>query len=174
MTIRYNRLREEVARADAADPSSSYNLQNLKYLDAVVREGLRMGMSTPTRIPRVVPQGGWSFHGYWFPEGTTVGCQPYTLHFNPSVFPDPFTFKPERWLEGPSQDMQRDWIPFSLGQRGCLARNLAQSELQIALRAIAREDLLGGATALGDGIEIYDWFNSKLVGERLDLIWDLG
>ncbi|KAM0721926.1 hypothetical protein Q7P37_002851 [Cladosporium fusiforme] len=169
----YNRLREDVARADAADPSSSYNLQNLKYLDAVIREGLRMGMSTPTRIPRVVPPGGWSFHGYYFPEGTTVGCQPYTLHFKPTVFSDPFAFKPERWLNNPSAEMQRDWIPFSLGQRGCLARNLAQSELKIALRAIASEDLLSGATSLGDSIEIYDWFNSKLVGDRLDLLWKL-
>lgn len=68
--------------------------------------------------------------------------------------------------------MQRDWIPFSLGQRACLARNLAQSELQIAIRAVARENLLNGATAVGDNIEIYDWFNSKLVGDRLDLVWN--
>lgn len=168
---RYKRLRTEVAKADAADPTLSYNPQNVKYLDAVIREGLRMGMSTPTRIPRVVPQGGWSFGGHYFPEGTMVGCQPNTLHFNPSVFPDPLAFKPDRWLDVSSPEMQRDWIPFSLGQRACLARNLAQSELQIAVLAIVREDLLSGATALDNSIEIYEWFNSKLVGDRLDLVW---
>lgn len=171
-SVRYQRLREEVTRADAADSSLSFNLQNLDYLNAVIREGLRMGMSTPTRIPRVVPLGGWYFRDYYIPEGSTVGCQPYTLHLNPAVFPDPFAFKPERWLDEPSPEMQRDWIPFSLGQRACLARNLAQSELQIAIRAVAREDLLNGATAVGDNVEIYDWFNSKLVGDRLDLVWD--
>lgn len=130
-----------------------------------------MGMSTPTRIPRTVPESGWSFAGYHLPKGTVVGCQPHTLHFNPAVFPDPFAFKPERWLDGASAEMQRDWIPFSLGARACLARNLAQVELQLAVCEIVRQDVLKGARALGGEIEIREWFNSKLVGERLELVW---
>ena len=157
--------------ADAEDPSHSYNPQSLKYLDAVVREGLRMGMSTPTRLPRVVPPGGWSFNGHYLPEGTQVGCQSYTLHFNPAVFKDPHTFKPERWLESPSSEMYRDWFAFSLGARGCLARNLAQTELLLAIQAVARECTLEDATALGGEIEISEWFSSALVNEKLELIW---
>jgi cytochrome P450 len=167
----YERLREEVLQADAQDPSRSYNPQSLKYLDAVVREGLRLGMSTPTRFPRIVPKGGWSFAGCYLPEGTQVGCQPHTLHYDPLVFPEPFMFQPERWLDSPTAEMQRNWIPFLLGQRGCLARNLAQFELQLALQAVAREDLLKGATACGRSIEIYEWFSSKVVGDRLQVLW---
>jgi cytochrome P450 len=100
-----------------------------------------------------------------------VGCQLYTLHFNPSVFPEPFVFKPERWLEGPSVEMQRDWIPFSLGLRACLARNLAQLEILLAIREIVRQDLLDGAKALGEELEMYEWFSSRLVGERLELLF---
>lgn len=168
---RYKRLRDEVLKADAEDPTHSYNLQSLKYLDAVVREGLRMGMSTPTRIPRVVPEHGWIFNGHHLPGGTQVGCQPYTLHFNPAVFPEPFAFKPERWLDSPTAEMHRDWIAFSLGSRACLARNLAQTELLLAIRAVAREGILEGATALGEDIEIHEWFNSALEGGKLELIW---
>lgn len=167
----YKRLREEILQADAQDPSLSYNPQNLKYLDAVIREGLRMGMSTPTRLPRIVPKVGWTYAGHYLPAGTMVGCQLYTLHFNPSVFPEPFAFKPERWLDGPSAGMQRDWIPFSLGLRACLARNLAQIELLLAIREVVRQDLLDGAKALREELEVYEWFSSRVVGERLELVW---
>lgn len=67
--------------------------------------------------------------------------------------------------------MQRDAIPFGLGQRQCIARNLAQFELQLATRAIAREGLLEGVRALGDKIEIKEWFNSVIVGEKVELVW---
>lgn len=129
-------------------------------------------MSTPTRLPRVVPASGWTFDNHYFPAGTIVGCQLHTLHFNPAVFPDPFEFKPERWLNDPSTEMQRDWIPFSLGARGCLARGLAMEELRTAVCEIVRQDVLRGARAVGDGIEMLEWFNSKLVGERLDIVWE--
>jgi cytochrome P450 len=130
-----------------------------------------MGMSTPTRLPRVVPAQGWSFNGYHLPEGTQVGCQSYTLHFNPDVFKDPHAFQPERWLESPSPEMHRDWFAFSLGARGCLARNLAQTELLLAVQAVVREGILEGATALGGEIEIFEWFSSALVKEKLELVW---
>jgi cytochrome P450 len=158
-------------QADAQDPTLSYNPQNLKYLDAVIREGLRIGMSTPTRLPRIVPKDGWTYAGHYLPAGTMVGCQLYTLHFNPSVFPEPFVFNPERWLDSPSAEMQRDWIPFSLGLRACLARNLAQLELLLATREVVRQDLLNGAIALGGDLEMYEWFSSRLVRERLELLW---
>jgi hypothetical protein len=67
--------------------------------------------------------------------------------------------------------MQRDWIPFSLGARGCLARGLAQFELLLAVREVVRQDLLGGARAIGGELKMYEWFNSKLIRERLELVW---
>jgi cytochrome P450 len=163
----YNRLRAEIFQADDLSP----NLQTLPYLNAVIREGLRMGMSTPTRLPRIVPQSGWSFQNHHLPGGTLVGCQPHTLHFNPDVFPDPFAFKPERWLNDSTPEMHRDWIPFSLGARGCIARNLAWMELQFAVYEVVRQDVLKGATVLDQEIRIHEWFNSGLIGGRLELVW---
>lgn len=133
-------------------------------------------MANPTRFPRIVPPQGFDFGAcsgkhFHIPGGTTVGMQPYTLHFNPDVYPNPFAFKPERWLENPTAEMQRDWIPFGLGARQCIARNLAQSELFLAVRAIARENVLEGARAVGEKIELLEWFNSKVKGEKIELIW---
>lgn len=142
-------------------------------------------MANPTRLPRVVPPAGWSFtasdgNTYAFPGGTNVGLQIFSLHHNPSVFPDPLTFRPERWLEESAEgtksrisaEMNRDFIPFGLGQRQCIARNLAQQELVLAVRAIAKENVLSGAKAVGEQVEIFEWFNSKVKGERIDLVWE--
>lgn len=164
----------EVERADAR--WTSYNPQNLQYLDAVIREGLRISMANPTRLPRIAPSQGFSFTAkdgrqYAIPGGTLVGLQIYTLHFNPGVYPDPFEFKPDRWLDSPSREMQRDWIPFGLGPRQCIARNLAMQELYLAVRAIARARVLEGAEVVSEKIEILEWFNSRVIGERIDLAW---
>lgn len=173
-TCSYDALCKEVVEADAQ--SLSYNPQSLRYLDAVIREGLRISMANPTRLPRVVPPQGFNFTAnngtrYSIPAGTLASLQIYTLHFNPDVYPDPFSFKPERWLDNPTTEMQRDFIPFGLGPRQCIARNLATQELFLAVRAIAREKVLDGAKPISDRIEILEWFNSRVVGERIDLIW---
>ncbi|TKA74391.1 hypothetical protein B0A55_04524 [Friedmanniomyces simplex] len=170
----YQLLREEVAEADGQDPA--YNPQSLRYLDAVVREGLRISMANPTRLPRIVPPQGFAFEAsngrrYFLPGGTQVGLQVYTLHFNPKVFPEPHAFRPERWLDDPTPEMQRDWIPFGVGSRQCIARNLATTELFLAVRAIARHDVLAGAEAVGEKIEMLEWFNSKIKGEKIELVW---
>jgi hypothetical protein len=44
-------------------------------------------------------------------------------------------------------------------------------ELLLAIQAVAREGVLEGATALGGEIEIFEWFSSALVGEKLELVW---
>lgn len=67
--------------------------------------------------------------------------------------------------------MQRDFIPFGLGSRQCIARNLATMELLLATRAIAREDVLQGAKPVGEEIRLLEWFNSSVVGEKVEVVW---
>ena len=148
-------------------------LQSLPYLRGVIKEGLRLSMANPSRLPRVVPVGGWSFRGYKLPAGTNVSVAPFEVHLNPAVFPHPNEFIPERWMD-PSDEMTRDWIPFGLGPRQCIARNLVTMELYIAVQRLVEEDVLRGARTLVDKIEILEWFNSKVKGERIDLCWGNG
>ncbi|CAK3847703.1 Cytochrome P450 2U1 [Lecanosticta acicola] len=171
----YRELQQEIKAAEQEDPN--YNPSNLKYLDAVIREGLRTSLANPTRFPRLVPPTGLTFTAnngctYHLPPGATVGLSPYTLHFNPKVFSDPTAFKPERWLNGPTPEMYRDFIPFGLGPRQCIARNLASMELTLAVRAVAKSNVLEGARPVKDKLEVYEWFNAKVKGERIDLVWD--
>ncbi|KAK4561003.1 hypothetical protein LTR86_004958 [Recurvomyces mirabilis] len=170
----YKQLQQKIADADAQ--SLDYNPQSVRMLDAVVKEGLRLSMANPTRFPRTVSPQGMHFKAendqeYFFPGGTQIGLQVFTLHLNQDTFPDPYAFKPERWLENVSPKMQRDYIPFGLGSRQCIARNLATTELLLATRALAREGVLEGAKAVKERIELLEWFNSSVVGEKIEIVW---
>jgi cytochrome P450 len=166
---KYERLKGEVGN-NMTRGEAAQEVQALPYLNAVVKEALRISMANPTRLPHVVPAGGWAFKGTHFPAGSIVGCSAYELHFNATKFPEPGRFIPERWLEA-TNGMQKFWFAFGAGSRACIARNLATLELQFATERLARSNVLEGATAVQEEVKIYEWFNSKVKGERIDLIW---
>ena len=161
----YATLRQEVTGNVNADP------QTLPYLAGVIKEGLRLSMANPTRLPRIVPSTGLHVAGLPpIPAGTSVGVSAFSMHFNGGVFKDPHAFQPERWTN-PSEEMLRDFFAWGAGPRQCIARNLATAELFWAVQAIVLEDVLQGATAVQDEIKILEWFNSKVIGEKIELIW---
>lgn len=157
------------------DVSDIVEIQSLPYLRGVVREGLRLSMANPSRLPRVVPSSGWQFNGTDFPGGSEVSCTPFELHLNASVFPDPDEFRPERWAEDEPtlKEMERDAIPFGLGSRQCIARNLATVELFMAVKAIVESGVLIGARPAKGAhkIEILEWFNSHVIGGKIEIEW---
>lgn len=130
-------------------------------------------MANPTRLSHVVPPGGWTFKGTPFPAGTLVGCSAYELHFNEQTYPNPFSFQPERWLEGNvTPEAQKAWFAFGAGSRSCIAKNLATVELFMATEKLVERDVLRGARAVQDEVEIFEWFNSSVRGEKIELIWE--
>ena len=92
-------------------------------------------------LPREVLHGGIVIAGEYFPQGTDIGVPCYACHHNERYFPEPFDFKPERWLpkdtEGSSEESallaQTAFCPFSLGPRGCPGKDLAYAEMMITL-----------------------------------------
>ena len=93
----------------------------LPYLDAVLKETLRLYAPLPALEPRSLPVD-CTIDGFLIPAGTVVGMSPYTLHRNPEVFPDPHKFIPERWLGkyGDLAEMKRWLWAFSSGGRMCI------------------------------------------------------
>jgi cytochrome P450 len=74
-------------------------------------------------------------------KGTDVATCCYSIQRNPVYFPNPNKFIPERWLsENQSEEAlklaKRAFVPFSLGSRGCLGKNIAYMELTTALAQI--------------------------------------
>lgn len=164
------------------DPAS--DPQTLPYLRAVIREGLRLAVANPARLSRVVPPGGFEVDGIHLPAGTSVGLAAYVLHHNPELFPEPFAFRPERWLdegrgtddgkvdervERQRREMERDTFPFGVGSRMCIARNFATHELFVAVRVLIESGVLEGARTCDERIELEEWFNAGIKGHRLEI-----
>lgn len=99
-------------------------IDDLVYLDGVMKEGLRLFSSVPMSLPRKVPKGGRVISGVSLPEDTIVSCQAYTLHrLHADVFPEPERFIPERWL-APEGELDRNqlFFTFAAGGRGCIGK----------------------------------------------------
>lgn len=73
--------------------------QQLVYLQAVIKESLRMHPATGLPMWRTVPRGGAEIQGVFFPEGAVVGLNCWTAHYNEEVFGNAREFRPERWLD---------------------------------------------------------------------------
>jgi len=172
LLYRYETLRKEVL-ANSKEEDQKQDIQSLPYLSAIVKEALRISMANPTRLPRVVPIGGWTFKSAQFPAGTLVGCSAYELHFNADYFPKPFSFQPERWLEeNLTPEASKAFYGFGAGSRSCIAKNLAMTELLMVTERLAESDVLRAAKVCQEEVEIYEWFNSSVKAEKIELVWE--
>lgn len=134
------KLISEIDAADLSTPPSYAEVSRLPYLNAVIKESMRV-YTTPTwPIERQVPRGGATIAGMFFPEGTTVGCMPAAIHFNPSAFgQDAEVFRPERWLEVEDdtlRGMEAAHLAFSRGRRSCLGQHIATMQMKKVISSL--------------------------------------
>jgi cytochrome P450 len=156
-------LQSELAESSApsaSEPTSWSALSQLPYLTAVLTEGLRLSYGVSHRLPRISPDRALHLGDHTIPPGTPVSMTQMLLHDDPTLFPDPLAFRPERWLCDPDADpaalaalarARRFFVPFSRGTRACLGTNLAWAELYLCLAG-----LLGRRPGQG-GLEMRLW-----------------
>jgi len=119
--------------------ATGHQVKRLPYLDACINEALRLHSTSALGLPRVVPEGGLTISGEYFPEGTVLSVPSYSIHRDRKIWGDDVeVFRPERWFERDQADVQKTFNPFSIGPRACLGRNLAFLELQIIIASIMR------------------------------------
>lgn len=101
------------------DPVTTFEqVKRLSYLQAVIDEALRIHSTSGVGLPRVVPEGGLTVCGRFFPEGTVLSVPTFTIHRDEEVWgKDVENFRPERWFEQDKNDMQKAFNPFSFGPR---------------------------------------------------------
>ncbi|MBS1889259.1 MAG: cytochrome P450 [Actinobacteria bacterium] len=99
------------------------------YLTATIQETLRVRpviVGVLRRLTEAVELGG-----YELPAGVTVVPSIHLVHRDPTIYPEPDRFRPERFLETPPGTYT--WIPFGGGVRRCLGAAFAQQEMAIVL-----------------------------------------
>ncbi|KAK0742081.1 cytochrome P450 [Apiosordaria backusii] len=132
------KLREEL---DATIPHENEipswsTLQQLPYLTAVIKESLRTSYGITTRLPRVAHED-IIYKDHVIPAGTPVSQTATFILMDPTVFPEPHIFKPERWL-GSDKKLDRYLVPFGKGSRSCLGINLAYAEMYLATATLVK------------------------------------
>jgi cytochrome P450 len=105
--------------------------QDDAYVTATVQEILRRKPPLPAPIPRLVRKP-FELAGYVLPPGVRIVMSANLLHHNPSIYPDPYAFRPERFLEKPPGNYT--WIPFGGGRRRCIGKGIAEHEIKAVLQ----------------------------------------
>ncbi|KAI1119779.1 cytochrome P450 [Nemania abortiva] len=134
----YRKLSDEVRNTftNGADIKGGPQLAGCQYLRACINETLRMSSPVSGTLWRELAKeeegkGAWVVDGHLIPHGTQVGVNIYSLHHNEEYFPQPFAFRPERWLvddEEELQAMHSAFVAFSTGPRGCAGKPMAYLE----------------------------------------------
>lgn len=124
------RLLPEVLDSDDSPEAFS----RLPWLDAVCKETLRL-YPVVSEVMRTLNQP-WTFAGYDLPKGTSVAASVHLTHYNPELYPEPLSFKPERFETRSYSPFE--YLPFGGGHRRCIGAAFANFELRVVLAAALR------------------------------------
>jgi cytochrome P450 len=140
----YEKVTEEVRKTfstlDSIRPGPE--LSGCTYLLACINEALRIAPASPAPLWREVKTGGAVIDHHAIQAGTNVAATIYAMHHNAEYFPEPYSFRPERWIasmDNPKEKIDHArvaFIPFSTGPRGCVGKPLAMKELTLTLARI--------------------------------------
>ncbi|KAH7853026.1 hypothetical protein Vadar_032270 [Vaccinium darrowii] len=133
------------------------DISQLPYLQAIVKETMRIHPSVPFLLPRKVETDVVEVHGYTVPKGAQVLVNAWAIGKDPSMWKNPTTFMPERFLESKVDVRGQDFelIPFGAGRRICPG-------LPLAIRMIP--------VVLGSLLNSFDWkIEGGIEPEELDM-----
>ena len=174
----------EAGRNSLSGELSLSTLLTLPYLSAIIHEANRLSFGVTTRLSRysrtetltyTASSGPCKDTTYVLPLRTVMSSNTYCNHTNGDVFPEPWTFDPERWFterEGgngntPEQVNRRKRSLMSLGKgyRRCIGMNLANAELCLQLATLTEYDMSLFETDESDVKSQYDY---QISHPRLD------
>jgi cytochrome P450 len=122
------RLEREIDGA-SLEPAA---IARMPYLDAVIKEVLRLRPVIPAVGRRLTAP--FELRGRTLPAGTLLVPTTYLAHHDPSIYPEPDAFRPERFLEKKPDPYA--WFPFGGGARRCLGMAFALYEMKIVIAAV--------------------------------------
>ncbi len=136
--IAYRRLQAEIdaasARGKLSSPIRDEEARKLPYLQAVIRETLRVIPPASGAFFRTVPEGGDTIAGMYVPAGTQIGKSPLAMHHSKEIYgEDAEVFRPERWVEEKDEERlarmkSTNDLVFHYGRYRCLGESVAMME----------------------------------------------
>jgi cytochrome P450 len=113
------------------------DLQNLPYLQAVVKETLRLHPTVPLLVPRMAAEA-CEIEGYYIPKNARLIVNAWGIQRDPDVWESPLEFNPDRFV-GSSVDIRGsnfEVIPFGAGRRMCAGMNMGLLMVQFILATL--------------------------------------
>ncbi|KAM7464286.1 hypothetical protein LguiA_032407 [Lonicera macranthoides] len=157
-----SKVREEIDRVVGRDRKvEESDMDYLPYLQAVVKETLRLHPALPLLLPRNTMEDT-NYMGYLIPKDTQVFVNAWAIGRDPDSWEDPLTFKPERFLNSSIEykGQHFELIPFGSGRRICIGFPLAHRVVHLTLATLAQS---------------FDWeFPSGMSPKSLDMEERLG
>eukprot|EP00271_Cylindrocystis_brebissonii_P002330 TRINITY_DN1286_c0_g1_i1.p1 TRINITY_DN1286_c0_g1~~TRINITY_DN1286_c0_g1_i1.p1 ORF type:complete len:519 (-),score=40.49 TRINITY_DN1286_c0_g1_i1:666-2222(-) len=113
-------------------------LENLPYLNAVLKETMRRHAPGPLLIPHATAESSVMLGKgeYHIPPHTTIMINAWALAHDPSVWKEPFAFRPERFLNGEAEGKEANYVPFGVGARSCPAETLGRAMVRLMLAVL--------------------------------------
>ena len=167
-----------------SSPPDLRQLESMHYLMAIMYETLRIFYGVTHRLSRIFPDRPLTYSPsalataptspgsskspaatVTIPPGNPVSMTSVFTHDHPSIFPDPHTFNPDRWLplDTNGQRLQKYLICFGKGSRQCAGMELGKAEFLTTLANVWRR--FGDTIELHDTVRerdvdfVHDWFN---------------
>ena len=136
LLARHPQAAARLARELDEDPDSP-------YLTATIHEIMRCRPVLMNAEPRLVKQPV-EIGGVSYPPGVVLIANAYLVHHDPDIYPQPYAFRPERFLEseGGKAPGTYTWLPFGGGRRRCLGASFAMLEMKIVLRQVLARNLV--------------------------------
>ncbi|KAE8445439.1 hypothetical protein EG329_013452 [Mollisiaceae sp. DMI_Dod_QoI] len=143
----------EFAMPDLNKPITASELEQLPYLTGVVQETLRLVSGISYRLTRSAPTETLQLGKWIIPPDTAISMHYPLIHHSPTVYPEPWSFIPERWLPSPPPDTPyhlpsrpegiprantKYLMPFSKGTRNCIGYPLAHVEFYLTIATVLR------------------------------------
>ncbi|KAF7381517.1 hypothetical protein HZH66_013911 [Vespula vulgaris] len=135
-----NKVHEELDYifSDSNESATTKEISQLKYLDRVAKEALRLYPSAPGFLRKLSEDV--KIDDYIIPKGCVVALSSFGTHRHPDIWPNPEEFNPDRFLPENSKGRHPySYIPFSAGPRNCLGQKYALLEEKFVLTAILRK-----------------------------------
>nr|CAD7588092.1 unnamed protein product [Timema genevievae] len=154
-----------------SDRDATYrDIQEMKYLELVVKESQRMFPSLPMYVRNI--KEDIEMDGYTLPKGANVSIVNILMHRDANFFPDPEKFDPERFTpENCHGRNPYQYVPFSAGPRNCIGQKFAMLEMKTVVSKVLRSyKLLPGSTTNKMEELVYNLVLKNVNGARVRLV----